>query len=151
MLRGGARYYIYTPNKSDVTIYTVKTNIARNTSYTVYLEPTQSPKNDYAEAKGSTIASWCAANNKTLINGGKIYTGSVTATQISVNAITTEKIAASAVSADKIAASAITSAKIAANAITTEKIVASAVTAAKIASKTITANQIAANSITALS
>lgn len=44
MLRGGARYYIYTPNKSDVTIYTVKTNIARNASYTVYLEPTQSPK-----------------------------------------------------------------------------------------------------------
>lgn len=70
MLRGGARYYLYTPNKSYVTIYTVKTNIARNTSYTVYLEPTQSPKNDYAEAKGSTIASWCAANNKTLINGG---------------------------------------------------------------------------------
>lgn len=149
MLRGGARYYIYTPNKSDVTIYTVKTNIARNTSYTVYLEPTQSPKNDYAEAKGSTIASWCAANNKTLINGGKIYTGSVTATQIAANAITTEKIAASAVNAEKIAASAITSAKIAANAITSDKIVANAVTAAKIASKTITANQIAANSITA--
>ena len=149
MLRGGARYYIYTPNKSDVTIYTVKTNIARNTSYTVYLEPTQSPKNDYAEAKGSTIASWCAANNKTLINGGKIYTGSVTATQIAANAITTEKIAASAVNADKIAASAITSAKIAANAVTSDKIVANAVTAAKIASKTITANQIAANSVTA--
>lgn len=149
MLRGGARYYLYTPNKSYVTIYTVKTNIARNTSYTVYLEPTQSPKNDYAEAKGSTIASWCAANNKTLINGGKIYTGSVTATQISVNAITTEKIAASAVSADKIAASAITSAKIAANAITSDKIVANAVTAAKIASKTITASQIASNTITA--
>ena len=149
MMRGGARYYIYTPNKSDVTIYTVKTNIARNASYTVYLEPTQSPKNDYAEAKGSTIASWCAANNKTLINGGKIYTGSVTATQIAANAITTEKIAASAVNADKIAASAITSAKIAANAVTSDKIVANAVTAAKIASKTITANQIAANSITA--
>lgn len=149
MLRGGARYYLYTPNKSDVIIYTAKTNIARNTSYTVYLEPTQSPKNDYAEAKGSTIASWCAANNKTLINGGKIYTGSVTATQIAANAITTEKIAASAVNADKIAASAITSAKIAANAVTSDKIVANAVTAAKIASKTITANQIAANSITA--
>lgn len=149
MLRGGARYYIYTPNKSDVTIYTVKTNIARNASYTVYLEPTQSPKNDYAEAKGSTIASWCAANNKTLINGGKIYTGSVTATQIAANAITTEKIAASAVNADKIAASAITSAKIAANAVTSDKIVANAVTAAKIASKTITANQIASKTITA--
>lgn len=150
MLRGGAKYNLFTPNRSNgVTIYTTKTNIAHNTGYTVYLEPTKTPKNDYAEAKGSTIASWCDTNNKTLINGGKIYTGSVTATQIAANAITTEKIAANAVNADKIAASAITSAKIAANAITTEKIVASAVTAAKIASKTITANQIAANSITA--
>ena len=150
MLRGGAKYNLFTPNRSNgVTIYTTKTNIAHNTGYTVYLEPTKSPKNDYAEAKGSTIASWCDTNNKTLINGGKIYTGSVTATQIAANAITTEKIAANAVNAYKIAASAITSAKIAANAITTEKIVASAVTAAKIASKTITANQIAANSITA--
>ena len=150
MLRGGAKYNLFTPNRSNgVTIYTTKTNIAHNTGYTVYLEPTKTPKNDYAEAKGSVIASWCAANNKTLINGGKIYTGSVTATQIAANAITTEKIAASAVNAEKIAASAITSAKIAANAITSDKIVANAVTAAKIASKTITANQIAANSVTA--
>lgn len=150
MLRGGAKYNLFTPNRSNgVTIYTTKTNIAHNTGYTVYLEPTKTPKNDYAEAKGSTIASWCDTNNKTLINGGKIYTGSVTATQIAANAITTEKIAANAVNADKIAASAITSAKIAANAVTSDKIVANAVTAAKIASKTITANQIAANSITA--
>lgn len=150
MLRGGAKYNLFTPNRSNgVTIYTTKTNIAHNTGYTVYLEPTKTPKNDYAEAKGSTIASWCDTNNKTLINGGKIYTGSVTATQIAANAITTEKIAASAVNADKIAASAITSAKIAANAVTSDKIVANAVTAAKIASKTITANQIASKTITA--
>lgn len=150
MLRGGAKYNLFTPNRSNgVTIYTTKTNIAHNTGYTVYLEPTKTPKNDYAEAKGSTIAGWCDTNNKTLINGGKIYTGSVTATQIAANAITTEKIAANAVNADKIAASAITSAKIAANAVTSDKIVANAVTAAKIASKTITANQISANSITA--
>lgn len=150
MLRGGAKYNLFTPNRSNgVTIYTTKTNIAHNTGYTVYLEPTKTPKNDYAEAKGSTIAGWCDTNNKTLINGGKIYTGSVTATQIAANAITTEKIAANAVNADKIAASAITSAKIAANAVTSDKIVANAVTAAKIASKTITANQIAANAVTA--
>lgn len=140
MLRGGAKYNLFTPNRSNgVTIYTTKTNIAHNTGYTVYLEPTKTPKNDYAEAKGSTIAGWCDTNNKTLINGGKIYTGSVTATQIAANAV----------NADKIAASAITSAKIAANAVTSDKIVANAVTAAKIASKTITANQIAANSVTA--
>lgn len=150
MLRGGAKYNLFTPNRSNgVTIYTTKTNIAHNAGYTVYLEPTKTPKNDYAEAKGSTIAGWCDTNNKTLINGGKIYTGSVTATQIAANAITTEKIAANAVNADKIAASAITSAKIATNAVTSDKIVANAVTAAKIASKTITANQIAANSVTA--
>lgn len=35
----------------------------------------------------STIASWCSANDKTMINGGKIYTGSVTAEKISVNTL----------------------------------------------------------------
>ena len=33
------------------------------------------------------VGSWCSANDKTMINGGKIYTGSVTAEKISVNAL----------------------------------------------------------------
>lgn len=57
----------------------------------------------------STIASWCAANDKTMINGGKIYTGSITANKIAANAITADKIAANAITADKIAVNAIKS------------------------------------------
>lgn len=45
----------------------------------------------------STIASWCSANDKTMINGGKIYTGSVTADKIAANAITADKIAVDAI------------------------------------------------------
>ena len=33
------------------------------------------------------VGSWCSANDKTMINGGKIYTGSVTAEKISVNTL----------------------------------------------------------------
>lgn len=33
------------------------------------------------------VGSWCSANDKTMINGGKIYTGSVTADKISVNTL----------------------------------------------------------------
>lgn len=115
------------------------------------------------------IADWCYNNNRTYINGGKIYTGTVAAAQIAANAITSDKISANAVIAGKIAANAVTtgtiaadavtSAKIAAdainaehvaaNAITTDNIVAGAVTGAKIAASTITANNIAANTITA--
>ena len=63
----------------------------------------------------STIASWCSANDKTMINGGKIYTGSVTADKIAANAITADKIAANAITADKIAVDAIKSKNYVAN------------------------------------
>ena len=105
------------------------------------------------------IANWCYNNNKTYINGGKIYTGTVTANQLAANSVTAGKIAANAISAgnivagaittDKLSANAVTSAKIAAGAITADKIVAGAITGAKIAASTITANNIAANAITA--
>lgn len=47
----------------------------------------------------SVLAAWCYNNDKTYINGGKIYTGTITATQIAANAITAGKIAANAVTA----------------------------------------------------
>lgn len=47
-------------------------------------------------------AEWCYENNITYINGGKIYTGTVTANAIAANAVTTDKLAASAVTADKL-------------------------------------------------
>ncbi len=115
------------------------------------------------------LANWCYNNDKTYINGGKIYTGTVSANQIAANAVIAGKIAANAVTAgtiaanavtsgtiaansvtvDKLAANAVTTEKIAANAITSDKIVAGAITAAKLAAKTITANELASNSVTA--
>lgn len=63
--------------------------------------------------KGATayknIADWCYNNNITYINGGKIYTGTVTATQIASNAVTTEKLNANAVTTAKLATDAIKS------------------------------------------
>lgn len=58
-------------------------------------------------AVDSVIAAWCYSNNRTYINGSKIYTGTITA----------EKIAAGAIVADKIAANAVTAAKLATDAV----------------------------------
>ena len=84
----------------------------------------------------------------TVIDGGHIITGSITAGKIAASAITAEKIAAGAITADKIAASAITSGKIAANAITSGKIAAGAITAEKIAAGAVTADSITTGRIT---
>lgn len=40
----------------------------------------------------SLVASWCSANDVTLIDGGKIYTGSITADKLAANAITADKL-----------------------------------------------------------
>lgn len=47
-------------------------------------------------------SAWCYNNNSTYINGGNIYTGTVTANAIAANAITSDKIVANAITADKI-------------------------------------------------
>lgn len=47
-------------------------------------------------------SAWCYNNDSTYINGGNIYTGTVTANAIAANAITSDKIAANAITADKI-------------------------------------------------
>lgn len=51
------------------------------------------------------LAKWCAANDITKIDGGKIYTGSIAADSIAANAITAVKLAAGAVTAEKLSAS----------------------------------------------
>lgn len=48
------------------------------------------------------MADWCYNNDRTYINGGKIYAGTVAAAQIAAGAITTVKLAANAVTAAKI-------------------------------------------------
>ena len=45
----------------------------------------------------SLVGQWCSTADKTYIDGGKIYTGSITANQIGANAITAEKIATDAI------------------------------------------------------
>ena len=47
-------------------------------------------------------SAWCYNNDSTYINGGNIYTGTVTANAIAANAITADKISAGAITADKI-------------------------------------------------
>lgn len=86
-LRGGGAYYLYSPVVNDTaTIYTTKTNL-NNSDWPYYVEPTTTPSNSYVVMTPSVIGSWCSANDKTMINGGKIYTGSVTAEKISVNTL----------------------------------------------------------------
>ena len=64
----------------------------------------EAAKTAYEEASAAAdkLAAWCAANDQTLIDGAKIYAGSVTAQQIAAQAVTTDKLAAQAVTASKI-------------------------------------------------
>lgn len=95
------------------------------------------------------IEDWCYNNDITYINGGKIYTGTVTADKLAANSVTAGKILAGAITADKLAANSVTAAKIDAGAITADKLAANSVTADKIATHTITADKLAVGSITA--
>ncbi|WP_392889133.1 phage tail spike protein [Eubacterium limosum] len=101
------------------------------------------------ESIDSILAVWCYNNDKTYINGGKIYTGTIAATQIAANAIVAGKIAANAVTASTIVAGAVTLDKLAANSVNASKIVAGSITAAQIAANTITGDKIAATTIAA--
>ena len=92
---------------------------------------------------------WCYNNDITYINGGKIYTGTVTADKLAANSVTADKILAGAITADKLAANSVTSGKILAGAITADKLAANSVTADKILAGAITADKLAAGSITA--
>lgn len=85
----------------------------------------------------------------TTISGGKITTGSVTATQIAASTITGSNIAASTITGSNIAATTITASNIQAGTITTTQIAASTITGGNIAASTISGSNISANTITA--
>ena len=85
----------------------------------------------------TVLANWCYNNDKTIINGGKIATGTIAAAQIASNAITAVKIAAGAITTDKLAANAVTAAKIATGAVTADKIAAKSITADKLSVTTL--------------
>lgn len=84
--------------------------------------------------------------NTTTIDGAKITTGSITASQIAANTITAGQIAAGTITASEIAASTITAGQIAASTITTTQIAANTVTAGNIAATSITGDRLAVNS-----
>ena len=104
-----------------------------------------------ASATASSLANWCHENNKSLINGSKIYTGTVTATQIASTTITAAEIASEAIIASKIRAGAITTDKINARAITADKIAVGTITAENIAAGAITADRLNVDSLQAIS
>lgn len=110
---------------------------------------TPAPEDDTVAIATNSIANWCYNNNLTYINGGKIYTGTVTAIQIAANAIIAGKIAANAVTTATIAAGAINADKLAANSVNASKIVAGSITAAQLAAATITGDKIKAGTIAA--
>lgn len=64
--------------------------------------------NDYnsvlekANDAASKVAAWCSTNDTTLIDGGKIYTGSITADKIAAGSITADKLAAGAITAESV-------------------------------------------------
>ena len=83
------------------------------------------------------------SKSTTIIDGGTIKTGTITALKLAANAVTAAKISSNAVTAAKISSGAITTAKLAANAVTANKIAAGAITADKISANTITADKFA--------
>ena len=99
LLRGGGYYYVRSPKINDTaTVYTTRTNI-QSDDYPWYVEPTKSPTNAYPIANPFIIGKWCYDNDITYINGGKIYTGTVTADQLAANSVTAGKIKVDSLSA----------------------------------------------------
>lgn len=74
----------------------------------IYEDKSEAWTDPRLDASMTTIGNWCAENDKTLINGGNIATGTIKADQIDANAITADKIDANAITSNKIAAKAIT-------------------------------------------
>lgn len=95
----------------------------------------------------NTIAPINNDPTKTVINGGKIETGTITANSIATNAITSAKIIANAVTTSKIATNAIIADKIAANAVTADKISVNTLSAINANLGAITAGSLSAVSI----
>ena len=98
------------------------------------------------DLSAASIANWCWQNNLTYIDGGKIYTGTVTASQIAARSITADRIVSGAITANEIASNAITTVKLAADAVTADKINVTALSAITANLGTVTAGIL--NSVT---
>lgn len=85
---------------------------------------------------------------RTLIAGGMVAAGTITATEIAALTINAGNIAADAIVAAKIAANAVTTAKLDALAVTAAKIAANAITVGKLDAGSVDATALAADAIT---
>lgn len=85
--------------------------------------------------------------NATLIHGGTLITGSITAQEIAANTITANEIASNTITAAEIATNTITSTEIAAAAITATELAAGAVTTDKLAAGAVTTRKLTVYSI----
>lgn len=88
-LRGGGKYYLYSDRSTTWDIITSSTTVSSQT-----VAPTTTPSNGYTYAPLQSIGAWCAANNTTMIDGGKIYTGSIKAASIDVDNLFAQNITA---------------------------------------------------------
>ena len=86
-----------TANTAKSTADSAKTTATAAQSTANAASSTATAAQSTANAVDKVITDWCYTNSRTYINGGKIYTGTVTANQIAANAITTEKLATDAI------------------------------------------------------
>lgn len=82
----------------DLMVFSDKTwqysEVSKSSSYEAAKEAYKKAAEalNLAKSADMQLANWCAANDRTLIDGAKIYTGSITANQIAANTITAEKL-----------------------------------------------------------
>lgn len=99
--------YVHKFNTGSNTCLRVYLNDLGNAG--VYLKCPKLEKGNKATDWTMAIEDWCYNNDITYINGGKIYTGTVTADKLAANSVTADKILAGAITADKLSVDAITS------------------------------------------
>ncbi len=105
----------------DTKVNNVKSIVGKTYTYQIGTNMTDVPTGGWgnwndayslASSADMGIANWCYNNDRTYINGGRLYAGTVTATQLAADSVTADKIGAAAVTSEKIAALSVTAAKI---------------------------------------
>lgn len=112
-----------TADSAKTTASTASTNASNALSTANTAKNTADTANSTATTANNKLNNWSHSSDTTMINGGKIYTNSITANQIASNSITASKISAGAITADKIASKTITADKLHADVLSANSIV----------------------------
>jgi len=99
----------------------------------------------------TNLDDWRNATDTTKIEGGSIYTNTVTATQIAAGTITATQIATDTITANEIAANTIDTGQIKAGAVTTTELAANTIEAGDIKAGTITTTEMTVATLSAIS